>query len=111
MTALDAFLSVAPLIDDHRDEAARVCEETARYERGERQPLRLDPNDISNHEFSDAAAGIAAEVAMEVSDALKAARVRCPPADVWAMAARLLRSGWQRGHRLQPIVTGRGAPS
>jgi len=111
MTALDNFLRVAPPIDDHREDAARVCEETARYERGERPPLRIDPHDITNNEFSDPAAGIAAEVAMEISDALQAARVRCPPADVWAMAAKLLRSGWQRGHRLQPIVIGRGAPS
>jgi|SRR6185436_4535745 len=107
MSSLDAFLRVAPLIDDHREDAARVCEETASYERGERPPLRLDSADIEHNEFSDAAAGIAAEVAMEVSDALKAARVRCPPSDVWAIAAKLIRSGWQRGHRLQPIVTGR----
>ncbi len=111
MTVLDNFLRVSPPIDDHREDAARVCEETARYERGERGPLRLDPSDIEHNEFSDSATGIAAEVAMEVSDALKAAHVRCPPADVWAVAAKLIRSGWQRGHRIQPIVTGRGAPS
>src|SRR6185369_3867726 len=108
MTPLDNFLRVAPPIDDHREDAARVCEETARYERGERPPLRLDQNDIEHNEFSDSAAGIASEVAMGVLDALKAARVRLTPAVCWDIAAKLLRSVWQRGHRIQPIVTGRG---
>lgn len=112
MTALDKFLAVAPPIDDFREEAARVCEETARYERGERAALRLDPNDIANNEFSDSAAGIAAEVATTVSAALKRsgmAALVCPE-QVWNLAANLLRGGWQRSHRLQPMVT-RGEPS
>lgn len=110
MTLLDAFLLVAPPIDDHREDAARCCEETARFERGERTPLRLDPADIPNNEFSDAAAGIAAEVAMAVFAACKQAGAGVYPAVCWDLAAKLLRSGWQRGHRLQPMVT-RGAPS
>ena len=105
MTPLDRFLRVAPPIDDHRDDAARCCEETARFERGERPALRLDPADLEHNEFSDAAAGIASEVAMAVLAAFKQARARVYPAVCWDLAAQLLRSGWQRGHRIQPIDT------
>lgn len=119
MNSLDRFLRAAPPIDDHRENAALCCEETAKHERGERPPLRLDPNDIEHNEFSDAVAGISAELVMLVLEAAKTARVLVHPAVCWDIAAKLLRSGWQRGDLIHPIfvdnvpriVTGRRAPS
>jgi hypothetical protein len=95
-----------PPIDSVREEAARCAEETARYERGERPPLRYG-NPLTS-EFSDAAFGVAAEVALVVSDALKANAVRFEAAFCWSTAATLLRNGWQRGHRLVgKVLTGK----
>lgn len=102
---------IAPTIDEHRDDAARLCEETARQERGERPPLRIDPTDGASTEFSDSAAWIAAEVATVVSHAVKSARRRAAPDQVWDIAAKLLRSGWQRGHKLVGMSVGGGTPS
>lgn len=108
MNPLEKFLaSSPPSIDSVREEAARCAEETARWERGERGPLRGPPDGLLC-EFSDAAFGVAAEVAMVVCDALKARRVRFDPALAWSTAATLLRNGWQRGHKLiaQDIAKG-----
>ncbi len=91
------FAARAPSIDSVREEAARCCEETAKMERGERPPLRMDGLFA---EFSDAAAGTAAEVACMIGDTLQAKKIPFEPAFCWQTAATLLRNGWQRGDRL-----------
>ena len=96
------FVAQAPPIDDVRDEAARCAEETAKAERGERPPVRCDASILS--EFSDAAAGTAAEVATLVGEVLMRTRARWSSALAWEIAASLLRNGWQRGHRLEGHV-------
>jgi hypothetical protein len=98
-TRLDEFVAQAPPIDSVREEAARCAEETGRWQRGERGPLRMPGRDLLP-EFSDTAFGVAAEVAMIVGDAMKRAGTRFDVAFPWTMAATLLRSGWQRGHKL-----------
>lgn len=107
---LTEFIAKSPPVDVVRDEAARCAEETARYERGERGPLHM-PRGLVDGEFSDAAFGVAAEVATAVGDALRATGKRFQPAMVWATAARLLRAGWQRGHRMAAVEIGKGEPS
>ena len=102
---VDRFVAQAPPIDDVREEAARCAEETAKAERGERPPLRTLLNGPAIlAEFSDAAAGTAAEVAMQVGEAMKRVRVKWSAAFAWDLAAKLLRGGWQRGHRLESHV-------
>ena len=68
---ISKVVAQSPPIDAVREEAARCAEETARWQRGERGPLRM-PNGLVNGEFCDAAFGVAAEVAMVVAAALKA---------------------------------------
>jgi hypothetical protein len=106
---IDKFVEVAPPIDKVREEAARCAEETAKMERGERGPLRMTEDPLTS-EFTGYAAGTAAEVAMIVAAALKASRVQIDPAFCWDTAAKLLRSGWQRGHLLMGHVIGESAP-
>lgn len=109
MNPLELFLANAPpSIDSVREEATRVCEETARWQRGERGPLRT-PADGLLSEGSDAAFGVAGEVAMVVGDALKERGIRFDPAFPWATAATLLRNGWQRGHKLIAQDLAKGA--
>ena len=96
------FVAQAPPIDDVRDEAARCCEETARAERGERPPVRCDTTLLS--EFSDAAAGTAAEVALKVGEQMRRTGAKWNSAFAWETAAKLLRSGWKRGDRLESHV-------
>ncbi len=101
---LKKFLANAPPIDDVREDAARCCEETARYVRKERGPLR-DP--ISHGilaEFPDAAFGVASEVAEAVAEAMVLTGAGFTADMPWTLAATLLRNGWQRGHRIQPIA-------
>lgn len=86
----DAMVASNPPIDEVREEAARVCEETARWERGERVRLQ-------NGEFSDGAFGVSSEVTIAVFRALRATGKRVKPEIVWDTAARLLRAGYQRG--------------
>jgi hypothetical protein len=104
---IEKFAAQAPPIDDVRENAARCAEETARWERGERGPLRM-PRGLIAGEFTDAEFGTAAEVATTVGDALTARGQRFRPEFAWSTAAKLLRNGWQRGHRLmaQVIVAG-----
>lgn len=109
-TPLDKFVRVSPPIDAVREEAACCADETAKMERGERGPVRICDNRLVS-EFSGEAAGVAAEVALIVKDALKAQRVRFDAAFCWSTAATLLRSGWQRGHSLIGHVAGAKEPS
>lgn len=103
--------SPASIIDDVREEAARVCDETARWQRGERGPLRTPDVHPLIAEGSDAAFGVAAEVAMAVGNALSAKGQRFTVDFPWTMAATLLRGGWQRGHRIELHVIGKERPS
>lgn len=96
---LEAFIRQAPPIDDVREEAARCATETARAERGERPRLRGPDDSPLLAEFSDAAFGVAAEVATIVGEGLLAAGIGFRMPFVWDTAARLLREGWQRGHK------------
>ena len=96
-------------IDPVRDEAARCAEETARWERGERGPLRM-PSGLVSGEFSDAAFGVAAEVATKVGNALLGKGRRYRIDMPWDTAAKLLRGGWQRSHRLMTHVVGEEPP-
>lgn len=106
---LDQFLANdPPTIDSVREDAARICDETARWQRHERGPLRAGG---LMSEGSDAAFGVAAEVAMVVGDALKANRMRFRSDFPWSTAAMLLRNGWQRGHKLLTHEVGKGAKS
>lgn len=98
-------------IDSVREDAARCCDETARWQRGERGPLRTPDAFPLTAEFSDGAFGVASEVALAVAQALKQAGVWFDLAFPWSMAATLLRAGWQREHRLQPHVIRKGAAS
>lgn len=107
---MSKFVAQAPPIDTVRDEAARCAEETARWQRGERGPLRM-PRGLINGEFSDAAFGVAAEVAMVVADAMRSAGQRFTMDMPWSTAAKMLRNGWQRGHRLVAYEAGKGSPS
>lgn len=107
---IDAFVAVSPPIDEVREEAIRCAEETARQERGERGPLRM-PCGLVSGEFSDAAFGVAAEVATRVFEALRTTGKRFKPELCWSTAADLLRAGWQRGQKLVPMEIGRGDPS
>lgn len=107
---LDKFIASAPPIDTVREDAARCAEETAKWQRGERGPLRTPHHGLLS-EFSDAAFGVAAEVAMEVARAMKSKRVRFTVDMPWNLAAALLRGGWQRGHRLLPHVIEKGGAS
>lgn len=106
MNPLDEFVATTPAVvfEEVREEAARVCDETARYMRGERGPLRMPPNP----EFRDMAFGVASEVAMTVANALKSIKQRFTADFPWITAATLLRAGWKRGHRLEPHVIGKG---
>jgi hypothetical protein len=107
---MERFIAHSPPIDDVREEAARCASETARWERGERGPLRM-PSGLIAGEFSDAAFGVAAEVAMEVAGAMKAAGQRPGVHLPWSVAATLLRAGWQRGQRVLAHRVGKGGPS
>ncbi len=93
-----------PPVDEVRDEAARCCDETARYERHERSVLRPD-------EFSEGALAVALEVAFVVGDAMKAAGMGWQPELPWTAAALLLRAGWKRGDEVRPFAAGGGLPS
>lgn len=92
------FVKGNPPIDEVREEAARVCEETARWERGERPKLRYGAPGQS--EFSDGAFGVAAEVAFAVSRALFSTGKKFKPDLAWASAAVLLRAGYKRGQQI-----------
>lgn len=98
----DEFISrhsaAGQTIDDVREGAARVADETSKYMRGERGRLRMPPG--PNPEGTDAEFGVAAEVAMIVANAIRATGVRFRADMPWATAAKLLRAGWQRGHKL-----------
>lgn len=96
---MSRFVAQAPPIDSVREEAARCAHETARWQRGERGPLEM-PRGLIGGEFSDAAFGVAAEVAMVVGEAMKAAGERFTSDFPWSTAATMLRNGWQRGHKL-----------
>lgn len=100
------FVAQSPPIDAVREEAARCAEETARWQRGERGPLRM-PRGIVNGEFSDAAFGVAAEVAMVVAGAMRSVGKRFTMDMPWSTAASMLRNGWQRGHRLVAYEVGK----
>lgn len=106
---MDEFVAntTADVIDRVREEAARCCEETAKWQRGERGPL-VQPTRLIGGEFSDAAFGVAGEVAMIVGEAFKEANARFRVDMPWDIAAKLLRSGWKRGHRILPHVIGKG---
>lgn len=109
---LDKFVAQAPPIDSVRDGAARCCEETARWQRGERTRVLNPLDDGILGEFSDAEFGVAAEVATEVARAFRTAGVGFKSDQPWDFAARLLRAGWQRGHRLLPhVIAAKGARS
>ncbi len=83
--------------DLFREEAARVCDETARFERGERDEIGAD-------EFGDLAYGLAADAAYAVSAAVPARHVHLwSPAHVWDAAALALRAGWQPGIELDLV--------
>ena len=86
-------------IDDVRDEAARCCDETARMERGERDEIG-SPLNGKPAEFTDAAFGVACEVALVVGESVRSAGMRVAPHRVWSTAADMLRKGWQRGNAL-----------
>lgn len=103
---VDRFVASTPacIVDIAREEAARVCDETARYERGERAEL-------ADGEFSDNALLVALEVAFAVGNALKSAGAGWRADVPWTTAASLLRRGWQRGHKFIPHVVGKDAPS
>lgn len=101
---LKAFIKVAPPIDQVRDEAARCADETAKFERGERGPVRMTTSFSLLSEFSGEAAGVAAEVAMVVMEACKEAGQPVTSAFCWSTAATMLRNGWQRGHKLKGMV-------
>lgn len=107
---IDRFVDVAPPIDDVRADAARCADETARYSRGERGPLRMTDSPLTS-EFSGEAAGTAAEVALVVAKSLKASGAKFDAALCWSTAATLLRNGWQRGHKLVGYVTNKGDAS
>ena len=107
---IDKFVAQSPPVDEVRADAARCAEETARYERGERGPLRT-PRGLVPGEFTDAAFGVAAEVATVVGEALRISGARFTAALCWSTAATLLRAGWQRGQRISPHVVGRGGQS
>ena len=107
---MSKFVAQAPPIDTVREEAARCAEETARWQRGERGRLRM-PHGLISGEFSDAAFGVAAEVAMVVADAMKAAGKRFTLDMPWSTAASMLRNGWQRGHKLVAYEVGKGKSS
>lgn len=103
MNPMDQFVAATPsdIIDRVREEAARCCEETAKWQRGERGELRQPRhrNDLLA-EFSDDAFGVAGEVAMIVGEAFKKSGARFRVDVPWDIAARMLRSGWQRNHKL-----------
>ena len=87
-----------------RDEAALLWRDRA-LRAGERDRPRADG---LASEFSDAAFGVAAEVASAVGEALRASGRPFHPALAWDAAAALLRNGWKRGHRILPHVIGKG---
>lgn len=105
MDPIEKFVAITPasIIDDNREEAARCCDETAKWQRGQRPPLNMFT------EFSGHAFGVASEVALVVRDALVEAGVHWRPDFPWTAAATLLRAGWQRGHKLEPHVIKAGA--
>lgn len=104
--AIVTFVEHAPPLDSVREEAARCCDEKSRYERRERGRLRNPVDHGDDAEFSDAAFGVAAEVAMHVAEALKRSGVRFSPEFAWSTAAIVLRAGWQRGQQLAAHITG-----
>lgn len=109
---VDDFQGATPsaVIDENREQAARVCDETAKFMRGERGRL-LNPIEHGlRAEFTDEAYGVAGEVAGVVNDALREGKARMPADKAWEIAAKLLRGGWQRGHKLKPMVV-KGPPS
>jgi hypothetical protein len=82
-----------------REEAARVCDETARMERGERSRLRCGSIEDAG-EFSDSAFGLAGTAAKAVADALRSTGKRFHPSLGWSTAGRLLRAGWSPGQQI-----------
>lgn len=107
--AIDRFTKAAPPIDEVRDDAVRACVETARWLRGEREALRTPDVNPLTAEASDAAFGVAAEVALAVGEAM--VKLRAPSREdmPWDVAGEMLRSGWQRGHKIVPhVVRGKG---
>lgn len=90
---------------DLRAGGARICRETARWERGERGPLRT-PLDSDDPEGSDDEFGVAGAAGTAVGLAIKAARVRCKVCDAWDEAALLLESGWSPGDDVRAMVVG-----
>ena len=100
-----------PSIDEVREEAARCCDETARWGRGERGRVLNPMDDGILGEFSDAAFGVASEVAMAVAEAFRSVHVRFAFDMPWSVAASMLRHGWQRGHKIAPQVIKKGAAS
>ena len=113
MNPLDKFVASSPasILDTVREEAARCCDETARFMRGERGRLLNPVDDGVRAEFSDSAFGVAGEVAMVVARAMASAGVQLDAATPWSTAAVMLRNGWQRGHKLVPQVLRKGAAS
>lgn len=99
-------------IDEVREEAARCCDETAKMERGERGALGTPGVDGRGGEFTDAAFGVACEVALIVGGAIRSTGRRARPDFCWSTAAVMLRTGWNRGQKLVPMdLTKSGRPS
>jgi hypothetical protein len=93
------------------EETARVCEETARYVSGRRGVLRTLLNS-ADPEFSDAAFGLAADVADSVVIAIRATGMWPGQEAVWLTAAAMLRGGYKRGQRVVASAPGMsGTPS
>lgn len=99
------------IVDKVREEAARVCEETAKVIRGERGPLRTPDVYKLTAEFSDAAFGVASEVTLAIAEAVIGAGCRMELDQYWTVGASLLRAGWKRGQRIEGFAVGKGAPS
>lgn len=89
-------------IDEVREDAARCCDETAKMELGQRTEVGTGLNG-KDAEFSDAAFGVANEVALTVGRAIRMTGRRVHPSVCWSTAARLLRQGWTRGAELYGI--------
>lgn len=89
-------------IDEVREEAARCCDETAKMERGERVEIGTGLNG-KPAEFTDAAFGVANEVALIVGESIRSSGLRARADFCWSTAAAMLRNGWKRGNVLASL--------
>src|ERR1700753_1010216 len=93
-----------------REGAARICDETARWERGERGPLRTPANSLMP-EGTDEAFGIAALAGAAAGEAMVGARMGFKASLAWSSAAVLLRAGWSPGEPVKALAVGQSVPS